>query len=165
MNAMMADLSKMMRDFEKAERRVDAQAAKEDPKANKLTQITKAPTTYRSFFGGKNRDGESVYFCVADYVNAAGYILSWRETRVMRSEFSVEVEDTAKRRRRQWAASKSQETMIRLAKRRADKFAARMERVLAERDTKRAAKAKATEAAATAKAARKAKAKAEGGMK
>src|SRR5262245_12598237 len=138
MNAMMTDLTKMMREFEKAERRVEAQEAKDDPKANKLTQVTKAPTTYKSFLGGVNRDGEYVYFCVADYVNAAGYILSWRETRVMhKGVFEIEVEDLNKRRRRQWAASKSQETMIRLAKRRAEKFAKRMERILAERDAKR----------------------------
>ena len=56
-----------------------AEAAKKDPKANRLTTVFDNDTSYR-YFPTKNKRGTEVRFCYSTKKNVAGYFLVWRET-------------------------------------------------------------------------------------
>lgn len=65
--------------FAECERELSAIRAGNKPVENKLTTLSRAPATHKSYYGGKNGRCEDVYFCVADHVNVAGYVLTWRQ--------------------------------------------------------------------------------------
>lgn len=107
LNSIFAD---MQRDQVKAIRR--------DPERHKLTMILgNRDMIYDKHWGGENSTTR-FYFCVAETVNAAGYILTWRQ-RHYKKPRKVRGQ-TVSGQRDKFKAYKSREAAKRLAKRRAE---------------------------------------------
>lgn len=119
------DLKEVMDQLQRVERMAEGRRARRAPKENKLTKLRNpgTPGTYREFYADKNSRGEDVTFCVADYVNVAGYVLVWRETS------SFEWRKGLVKRQRQWSAFATHEAALKCAKRRAEAFKKLMEKV------------------------------------
>lgn len=112
------EIAKMFRDFEQDNLRRSMDAAKANPKAHRLTTVMgKAKCSHRYWPGGKDGNGNGVYFCVADFVNVAGYILTWREVHYRKPVKRNGSKCTMCR--DQWAARKSHAAAVKLAKARA----------------------------------------------
>ena len=124
-------ITEMAREMDGIQRKLDAHRAKREPDANKMTPVFRQGYgAYTRFYAGTLCGGHHSWWCVADHVNAAGYSLLWYEvhrSRVMnywggiykpthdRYEKKLEIKRT------RWSASKNRETMISLAKRRAER--------------------------------------------
>jgi hypothetical protein len=132
-------MNDMMKELERIERLTEGYRAKRAPKENKLTLTMNpgTPMTCKEFDAGLNRDGEMVKFCVADFVNTAGYILSWRETQKVIIGSFGDVWPQGQPRRRQFTATKSRAVALRIAESRATKFKARVAKLKAARDAKK----------------------------
>jgi len=110
------EIQKMFQEFEQDTRQRILDAAKADPKKHKLTTVMgKASTSYTFYEGGKNKRGDKIYFCVADYVNVAGYVLTWRQVYYKKPRKGVTMQ------RDQWAARISKGAAVKLAQARAAK--------------------------------------------
>jgi hypothetical protein len=121
----LAELNKFMddmwRDIERSNREEVARKAAANPKAYKLSKVLKSSSrnggdgSHTHHFGGEDKRGTRYYFCVADHVNVAGYVLTWRERwfKIPRGKQGVRMK------RDQWAAKKTHTAAVKLAKARA----------------------------------------------
>jgi hypothetical protein len=119
------NLHDMMKEFEDVEREIEARRIRKAPDANRLTQISSAPTRYRYWTAGESGRGSEVRFCISNFVNVAGYFLTWRETLVRRRQPTrVRTRRTGtgayyiERKRSMWAASKNPSTVMKICQRR-----------------------------------------------
>lgn len=113
-------LLKRLRQQENYLNKHEADQAKANPKANKLTRVMEGRygMNYRYWHAGKDGLGRHVRFCWTMHRNVAGYFLTWRET------YSV---PRGKQRRQtvkrdQWAARKVKKRAKALAEKRAERF-------------------------------------------
>lgn len=74
-----ARLAPLFADLERQHCERLAEAAKQNPLANKLTRVFDGRMNYRYFGTVKNRKGQSVRFCWSVTRNVAGFFLGWRE--------------------------------------------------------------------------------------
>lgn len=89
----------------------EAEAAKRDPLAHKLTRVFDAgvSTSYRYYGGKKNGKGQRVLFCYSVHRNTAGFFLGWREVHMKNG--------TVKRDR--WVSRRVKARCMEIARRRA----------------------------------------------
>jgi hypothetical protein len=113
-------MANMWRDIERDNRERIANAAAADPEKYKLSKILRSRDhnggdgSRTTYWAGENKRFRR-WFCVADHVNVAGYILTWRETWYRKPRGKAKL--TMKR--DQWSAKKNHAAAVRLAKERA----------------------------------------------
>jgi len=115
-----AALARISRSIIADDNKREAERAKADPKAHKLSRVIegKHGTNYRYTSGGLDGKGRSVLFCWSLHRNVAGYFLGWREVyskpRGKRGAYTVK--------RDQWIARKAKWRAREVAHRRAASF-------------------------------------------
>jgi len=113
------DYEEIKRTLDRLETVVKVKRAAREPHANKLTTIYKTGKwTYTCEAMTKNKLGQTVTFCVANYVNVAGYILTWVATYAKNGTKRV----------KQLTAFKSRSAAVACALRRAEKLEAKLGR-------------------------------------
>jgi hypothetical protein len=118
----------MLQELEQDSLRREMDAARADPKKHRLTRnMGKASLSHRYWPGGRTKRGDSIYFCVADCVNAAGYVLTWREVHY-RKPRKVRGQGKVVMNRDQWAARKTHRAAVKLAQARAARSLSRLSR-------------------------------------
>jgi hypothetical protein len=75
------DYEEIQRNLAKLDTVVAVKRAAREPHANRLTTIFKRGAEgYTCVASGLNKRGQTVVFYVSNYVNVAGYILTWKST-------------------------------------------------------------------------------------
>jgi len=103
----------MWADIQHSQWKREIERAKADPQANKLTRVFDQGVSlgYTYINAGKNRKGQSVWFCWSKERNAAGYYLAWRQVRMRK-----------KTKRDQWCARKIRRRCKEISQKRAAVF-------------------------------------------
>lgn len=75
------DYEQIQKDLRKLDTLVAVKRAAREPHANKLLQIYRRGSEMYDCAGtARNKRGQTVGFMVAQYVNVAGYVLTWKAT-------------------------------------------------------------------------------------
>lgn len=104
----------------------EAEAAKANPKAHKLSRAMPKGNRYVYTPAGKSARGATIRFCRSTQRNAAGYFLCWREVETPSKKKAKKVGDLVSTTKRdQWTGFRSKKAAIALCRRRAAAFRAR----------------------------------------
>ena len=127
LNEAFADIFRRM-ERENMEREADA--AKANPKAHKLSRVMPKGNRYVYTPAGKTARGATVRFCRSTQKNAAGYFLCWREVETPAKKKAKKVGDLVSTTKRdQWTGFKTRKAAKALCRRRAAAFQKRRSKI------------------------------------
>jgi hypothetical protein len=113
--------------FEQDNMRNEAEAAKANPQAHKLSRVmAEGRLNYRYYDGGRDRRGRRVTYCYSTGRNVAGYFLTWRQVETPAKRKATKIGDLVSTiERDQWSASRSKKTIKGRAEARCKAYRAR----------------------------------------